>query len=186
MFKKTLNMVIIIVLLAASLLLVIINMSQVSAENPIVLSKAENLKGYMLQSKRQWEEPENVIHRVAVIRDEPDLLQVKVDFKYSGDHGMDVSTCGGVHKDLQSYNQSWSCVPTRLRKGEQSAILKFKLIDDRTGDKKCSEALAIAFYKHGGSDFHRDYYLYKKSWIKGKTGFLSRIKQYFHLKTSCS
>ncbi len=185
MFKKIISILILVCLVAAIVLVWYVNQGLPSYENPISLMKADKLEGYMLQSKRQWKEPDNAIKSVLVVKDEPNLLEVKVDYRYSGEQGTEVSTCGGIHEDLKSYNMKWSCRPTRLKKGERSVILGFTLIDDRSGDRECSQAVALAFYKHQGSDFYRDYYLYKKAWIKGEKGLLGRLKQFLFLQTSC-
>lgn len=180
-------MLVVVWLCVVIALVIFVNNTQPSNDNPINLTKAENLKGYMLQSKRMWNESENGIKSVAVIRDESNLLEVKVVYLYSGEEGIEVSTCGGVHEDLEKYNDKWSCSPTRLQKGEHSATLRFKLIDRlSTNNKECSQAIALSFYKHGSSDFYKDYYIYNKAWLKNESGLLGRLKQLFHLKMSCT
>ena len=60
----------------------------------------------MLQWRRDWREANNDVVTATVIGSDADKLFVYIDYLYSGDHGPEAVTCGGLQ--LMGKNVAWS------------------------------------------------------------------------------
>jgi len=133
-------------------------------------------------SPKQWYKDwgsNNKIHNVMIIRDEPDLLEVKIIYKYSGDKGREIFTCGGI--GIRKNHINWSCKPSKIKVGETLSILRFQT-SNNAKEVMCSKYVVVSMYPSGGSPILHKYYKYEKVWLKEKTGFINILKQKI---TSC-
>jgi len=124
------------------------------------------------------------IKSVTVLRDMPELLELAVTYHYDGSNGTEVSTCGGVIRMDRDYSREWSCAPTKLSEGENTAIYKIKLMDDMENDHYCTDGVVVNMYEHGKSRFVNHMLYYKKSWTYGR-GFFAELKQLIYGMTKC-
>lgn len=177
MLQKALVM---LLLFAASILgslMFFANLETVSAERPLPLREVEEGTEDLAQWKKTWNEPSNEVVQVAVIGNEPDLLRLRVDYRYSGEYGDEVFACGNV--DERAKHVNWSCKPVPLKQGESSVTLEFQT-SSQSQKRECSKYVVVSFYQGGEMPFYNNYYHYKKAWVKGASGMWGRLEQFFH------
>ncbi len=177
MFQKALVMLFLFAVTIVGSLLFFVNLDTVSADRPLPLREVVEGTDDLSQWKVAWKEPENAIINVGVIANEPDLLQVRVDYRYSGEHGEEVYACGAIDERVRHAN--WTCKPVRVKPGESTIVLEFKT-SDQVQREACSKYVVVSIYPDGGMPFYSNYYHYKKAWIKGASGMWGRFQQFFH------
>ncbi len=179
MLQKLLMIVGLIVVMVAGGLIFFANIKFASEEAPLVLQEwhDSDLIAELEQWRTIWDEPENQIKRVEVITDEPDSLRVKVAYHYSGDQGEPVFVCGAI--GLRHEHVKWTCRPELLGIGDGEVVLQFQTGQQAT-DYECSDQLVVSIYKAKSMPFYNNYFSYSKTWVKGETGTLGRLKQRLH------
>ena len=180
MLQKALVMMLLFGVTILGSLLFFANLETVSSDRPLPIREVVDAPEELKQWTVEWQGESNEISNIGVIMNEPDILQVRVDYRYSGDQGEEVFMCGGV--DERSRQVKWTCRPVQLKVGESTAILEFKM-SSHAQDSECSKYVFVSIYRGGEEAFYRNYYRYKKAWVKGASGMFGRLEQFFH---SCS
>ena len=177
MLQKALVMLFLFAISILGSLLFFANLDTVSADRPLPLREVEDGTEDLAQWKKVWAEPDNEISQVAVIMNEPDVLKVRVDYRYSGEHGDEVFACGGI--DERANHANWTCKPAKIKPGESTAVIEFNT-SSQVEREACSKYVVITIYQGGGTPFYSNYYHYKKAWIRGAQGMFGRLQQFFH------
>ncbi len=144
-----------------------------SLSSPVYLEEITEGEPELKQWQKDWGS-NNQIRDVMVIRDEPDLLEVKVIYKYSGDKGRKIFTCGGI--DVRKNHVNWSCRQSKVEVGEGASILRFQT-SNNAKETMCSKYVIVSMYPGGGSPIQHGYYKYKKVWLKKQSGIINIFKQ---------
>lgn len=180
MLQKALVMLLLFGVTILGSLLFFANLETVSSDRPLPLKEVVEPSEELKQWTVDWPGEGSEISNIGVIMNEPDILRVRVDYRYSGEQGEEVFICGGV--DERSRQVKWSCRPTQLKVGDSTAVMEFKMSGQAEGSE-CSNYVFVSIYRGGEEAFYRNYYRYKKAWVKGASGMFGRLEQFFH---SCS
>jgi len=177
MIQKALVMLLLFAVTIVGSLLFFVNLDTVSADRPLPLREVVGGTDDLAQWKVKWVEPDNAITSIGVIMNEPDVLQVRVDYKYAGEHGTDVFACGSIGERVDHVN--WTCKPMPVKVGESTVVLEFQT-SNQAQREECSKYVVVKFYQAGEMPFYSNYYHYKKAWIKDASGMWGRFQQFFH------
>ena len=182
--KNLIKYLFILVIIVCSAVYLHLSLNKVSASSPsseLALStKSFNQDIYYLKSSGS----PDVFKSVQVIRDEPNVLELRVIYDYDGENGAAVSSCGGVIKTDRSSSVEWGCRPSRLKNGQHTALYRIKLLQDKIADYRCTDSVRIDMYTHGGANFVNQIFSYDKTWIDGK-GFEAQLKQLIYGFIKC-
>ena len=177
MLQKALVMLFLFAVTILGSLLFFANLETVSAERPLPLREVEEGTEDLAQWKTIWNQPDNEIKQVAVVMNEPDVLQVRVDYRYSSEHEDNVFVCGGIDERINQVN--WTCKPVAITPGESTAVVEFRT-SRHSPAEVCSKYVVVTLYQGGKMPFYSNYFHYKKAWIKGASGMFGRLQQFFH------
>lgn len=172
MLHKAAMLVLLVVFMVVISLLVAINIDKASPQNPLPLSPVKEAPPALLQAKVEWPGMEGV----AVVRDEPDLLELVIDYHYAAVEGeRSLSLCGQPSPEPEG----WRCEPVVINAGDRSALVRLQLTDTAPR-RACSKHLVMRVTNGLGEVRYNDTFLYRKTWVKGGAGWLGRLQQLLH------
>jgi len=127
----------------------------------------------------QWRKDGRVtdIVTVTVIGYDATSLYVYVDYIYSGDHGDEVLTCGGI--ELMGKGVSWgNCSPVEVKKGRGFVVLRLQQ-NNNADDFQYSDGIYVNLYDANGNVFFEKGFPYKKLWLKNQPKFITYLEDVF-------
>ncbi len=118
----------------------------------------------------------NDLVTATVIGETSNTIYVYIDNIYVGDHGEEVTTCGGViSKDKDG---KWSCSPTGVKIGRGFVVLRLSLLHS-VKKVVCSDEIYFNLYDRRGQVFYKKEIPYKKKWSNYKENIVGSFKSFF-------
>lgn len=165
---------VIIFLMAISILGLVYTVGLEIGREPTAIYRAPDDDPDVLQWQRDWRQATDAIVTATVVAQSAKEMFVYLDYIYSGSHGAQATSCGGITR--KGRGGEWSCSPVVVGRGRGFVTLRFGL-SDNAREVECSDAIVVDFYDESGATFFSKSFAFDKTWIKEDEGFYGRLRE---------